>query len=396
MLMSNPFTPGFGQAPPLLATQGSPVEDFEAALRGHSPAGERSVLISGARGTGKTVLLMQFREVARENGWLGIAVRTGAPSMMDELRGEVASELRKADPEAVSSRWTSAGVGVLGASAQARRQVSERYDTEVEPTGRLLDRLANLCDGRGRGVMIGIDEVQSADTHQLHDLTQLVQDMIGRGHRIAFVAAGIRSGVDELLDHQRTTFLRRSHQLSTGSVDVGTAAEVIQQTVAATDKSITPEAAARAGEISQGYPYLIQVVGAKAWQHSGDEPTIAVEDVEAVRSGVIGQMIRDVHQPVLRDLSPTKVDYLVAMLDDEGRPSATSDVAERMGKDMKYQSVYRERLIRDEVIRPAEHGAVEFAMPYMREAVVERLTGQRRHASTPSASISPRRRATPG
>src|SRR5690625_5686470 len=58
---SNPFTPGFGLTPRVLAMQGTPVEDFAEALAGRRSVGERSVLISGARGVGKTVLLAQMR-----------------------------------------------------------------------------------------------------------------------------------------------------------------------------------------------------------------------------------------------------------------------------------------------------------------------------------------------
>jgi len=45
----------------------------------------------------------------------------------------------------------------------------------------------------------------------------------------------------------------------------------------------------------------------------------------------------------------------------------TSVVATRMGKDLKYASVYRARLIAAGIIAPAGHGEVQFALPYLRE-----------------------------
>ncbi|MWX20181.1 hypothetical protein, partial [Francisella tularensis] len=152
--------------------------------------------------------------------------------------------------------------------------------------------------------------------------------------------------------------------IEVGSVDVGTAAEAIRMTIADTAKTITPEAAVLAGEISQGYPYLIQLIGSKAWQNSGDADTIEIEDVRGGRGHVIAAMVKNVPGPALRGLSARKREYLLAMLEDEG-PSSVGDIAQRMGIDPRNQSTYRERLIEDELIRPAGRGFVEYALPYL-------------------------------
>src|SRR5699024_9253988 len=156
----------------------------------------------------------------------------------------------------------------------ASRDVLQRYQGEGEVLTTVLDRLAQLADEDGGGLLITLDELQSVDRDQLHSLTQHVHDLIGSGHAAAFIAAGGRPGVDGLLDHERTTCLRRAHRIEVGSVDVGTAAEAIRMTVADTARSIPPEAAVLAGEISCGYPYLIQLIGSKAWQNSGDAESI--------------------------------------------------------------------------------------------------------------------------
>lgn len=51
----NPFTPGFGLTPMILAGRDVAIEEFTAALAGNVPEA-RAILISGARGSGKTVL----------------------------------------------------------------------------------------------------------------------------------------------------------------------------------------------------------------------------------------------------------------------------------------------------------------------------------------------------
>ncbi|GAA1487816.1 ATP-binding protein [Brachybacterium sacelli] len=370
---ANPFTPGFGLTPIILAGRAVAIDEFAAALQGSVPEA-RAILISGARGSGKTVLLTEFKELALEAGWTDLRVHTSSSSLVDELRGTAIAQLKEQDPDAESSRLTSARVSGTGAS----REVLRRYEDEHEPLTTVLDRLAGLTDQDGGGLLITLDELQSVDRDQLHAITQHVQDLIGSGHAVAFLAAGVRPGVDALLDHERTTFLRRAHRIEVGSVDVGTAAEAIRMTIADTAKTITPEAAVLAGEISQGYPYLIQLIGSKAWQNSGDADTIEIEDVRGGREAVVAAMIKNVHGPALRGLSARKREYLLAMLVDEG-PSNVGDIAQRMGIDPRNQSTYRERLLEDELIRSAGRGLVEFALPYLGDAL---LHEQREGAAT--------------
>lgn len=360
----NPFTPGFGLTPSILAGRAEAIEEFTAALEGAVPEA-RAILISGARGSGKTVLLTEFRDLGTDAGWLDLRIHTASTSMVDELHAAVIALLRERDPAAIASHVTSAGISGFSAS----RDVVERYGEHREPLSILLDRLAVLAEQDGGGLLITIDELQSADRDQLHAITQQVQDLIGAGHAVAFIAAGIRTGIDALLDHERTTFLRRAHRIEVGGVDAGTAAEAIRMTVADTPKSITPEAAVLAGEISCGYPYLIQLIGSKAWQSSGDAEVIEIEDVRRGRESTVAAMIKNVHGPALRGLSRRKREFLYAMLEDEG-PSAVGDIAQRMGIPGGNVSGFRERLIGDDLIRPAGRGYVEFSLPYLREALL--------------------------
>lgn len=360
---ANPFTPGFGLTPVILAGRDLAIEEFTAALAGNVPEA-RAILISGARGTGKTVLLSEFRELALEAGWIDLRLHTSSTSLVEELRGQAIAHLRELDPDSETSKLTMARI----ASVAAQRDIHERYTGELEPLTVVLDRLARLAEEEGGGVLITLDEVQSVDRAPLHALTQHVQDLIGSGHAVAFLAAGVRTGVDALLDHEGATFLRRAHRIEVGSVDVGTAAEAIRMTVADTTKGITPEAAVLAGEISRGYPYLIQLVGSKAWQNSGDADTIEIEDVRGARDAVVAAMIKNVHGPALRGLSPRKREYLRAMLEDEG-PSAVGVIAARMGIEPSQQSGFRQRLIEDDLIRPAGRGHVEYSLPYLADAL---------------------------
>lgn len=66
----NPYTPNAGARPPALVGRDDQLTSFEILLdrlrNGHT---EQSMLITGLRGVGKTVLLGAFEARARDRGW---------------------------------------------------------------------------------------------------------------------------------------------------------------------------------------------------------------------------------------------------------------------------------------------------------------------------------------
>lgn len=66
----NPYTPNAGARPPALVGRDAELGRFEVLLtrleRGYA---EQSMLVTGLRGVGKTVLLGQFEALATRQGW---------------------------------------------------------------------------------------------------------------------------------------------------------------------------------------------------------------------------------------------------------------------------------------------------------------------------------------
>jgi hypothetical protein len=76
----NPYTPGAGRKPDKLAGRDEDLRDFRVLVeRLGDGAYERSVVYSGLRGVGKTVLLLEFDVIAREAGWVSTDVREVEP-----------------------------------------------------------------------------------------------------------------------------------------------------------------------------------------------------------------------------------------------------------------------------------------------------------------------------
>src|SRR5712691_4014171 len=66
----NPYAPGAGQRPPELAGRDREIAQFEVVLERVARARpERSMVLTGLRGVGKTVLLNAFRSMAMQRLW---------------------------------------------------------------------------------------------------------------------------------------------------------------------------------------------------------------------------------------------------------------------------------------------------------------------------------------
>ena len=66
--MANPFHPSFGVSPPLLVGRDSMIEDFVEGLEDGPGAAGRATLYTGARGSGKTVMLNAIEDRAKTFG----------------------------------------------------------------------------------------------------------------------------------------------------------------------------------------------------------------------------------------------------------------------------------------------------------------------------------------
>ncbi|WP_235020012.1 ATP-binding protein [Ruania rhizosphaerae] len=369
----NPFTPGFGVTPPLLVGREHEIDDFRVALQEGIGAIERITLVTGLRGTGKTVMLNAYEDVAKSEGWVVLSETAGRGVLNRLTHTAVPEALRMLEPNQTQSRITGLSVG---GGFGAQRQVKEL--NEPEPNFR--SRMNQLLDAMSpeTGVLITIDEIHRDDDIEL--LGSTLQHLRREGRHVAFVAAGLPSMVQDLLaSTHASTFLRRADRRHLGSVSEDDVRQALRVPISHGDRTISDHALSAAVAGTQGYPFMIQLVGQQAWRAAHGEHEISSDHVErgvAQAQRKIGQLV---HAPAMADLSPTDRSFLIAMADDAQGPSRMADIAARLGVNSSYAGQYRMRLIDAEVIEPAGYGKVEFTIPYLRQYLREHATADLRH-----------------
>lgn len=358
----NPFRPGFGISPPLLAGRDALLDEWREVFGLGAWSPYRAALVTGMRGVGKTVLLNAVEDAALARDWT-VVHGTLHAGLIDALEHDrLPAMLLAQDPDAVTREITGVTVSQLGG---VRTDVRPQYERQPRLES-MLARLVELAEQRGAGVLLSLDEVAKESLDQLRRIAIAVQHLMREDRRIAIVAAGVPASIAAALDADGLTFFRRAQQVRLDSLTLAESRAAIAEPVRTRGRTIGEAALDRAARASRGYPYLVQSIGARAWEYTPSTEEITTDAVQHAVEVAYGAMGESVIVPALRGLSDRDRDFLVAMAAEDG-PSTVTAVAERMGATPSNAKRQRTRLLDGGIVVAPEQEVVDFAIPLMRE-----------------------------
>lgn len=216
----------------------------------------------------------------------------------------------------------------------------------------------------------------------MENLCAAVQMSMRKGMPVALMLAGLPESKELVSAYKGCTFMKRVEDVRLDSLLVGETYDAFRRLVGLVpNANVSEDAIDELARYSQGYPYLMQLIGF----HTFDEAPSAVPqevceiDLHAVRfaeATAYAQFRSNVLEPVIAKLSPEQRAYLEAMelvLDADGKAS-TGGVAQFMGKEQRQLSTVRDRLIRKRVIVADGRGFVRYNLPRMRQYFSDPLT----------------------
>lgn len=147
------------------------------------------------------------------------------------------------------------------------------------------------------------------------------------------------------------------------------------ESVVDSGKTISDDNAWKAAQASDGYPYMVQLVGYYMWQsaqrrHSSE---ITLDDVDAGIADARIAFDDAVCAPALDGLKSAELEFLQAMAVDVPDVTVVSDIEARTGHSRSWVNKYRAALIKDQVVRAAGHGKLAFAVPHLGEYLKKQL-----------------------
>jgi hypothetical protein len=365
--MANPFHASFGVSPPLLVGRDAVLEEFVEALEDGPGSSGRATLYTGARGSGKTVILNAVEDRARERGWLVISETATAGFIQRMTQQHLPRLLRDFDPSTVSRHLTG-----LTAPLNIGAVSWDTIESHVIQAGlrNQIELLTDLLSEHRTGLLITLDEIHLNQIGELRELATTVQHAFREGRELAFAGAGLAAGVSDVVNDNVLTFLRRAERHTLGPVGRSEVQRAFSEPIAAAGRHIGADALEVMVDGARGYPFLLQLVGAQTWRihPAATEVSVADATLGVARARLrLGTLI---HEPALRAASDVDRSFLLAMARDDG-PSRMADIQQRLNVDVNYASQYRLRLIAAELIHSTRRGYVDFALPYLREYLRE-------------------------
>lgn len=403
----NPYTPNAGATPEIVAGRMEHTRAFEVLLqrllRGRT---EQSMIMTGLRGVGKTVLLNEFADQARRAHWE--VVEFEASKHDDgQFRQTMASLLRSAllqmSPRKRWSERSSRAAAVLtsfGLSMTSDGTWSMSWD--VEPAEGLADHgdlsmdltdvlvaVGQAAEEHGRGVAILVDEVQFLRSPQLEAIIQALHKTVQRKLPITFVGAGLPQ-IAELAGDAKSYAERLFRFPQIGSLDPDDAREALTRPAEVEDATFSDDAVSLALAITKGYPYFIQELGYQAWEIAAG-PTITADDVDSALEGYLAKLDRSFFRVRLDRATVLQTAYLRAMAELGPAPQKAADVARILQRESTQLGPTRAELIDMGLLYTPEHGYAAFTVPdfdqFMLRAVPELVVPEiRRRARRDPAS----------
>lgn len=399
----NPYTPNAGARPPVLAGRGDELATFDLLLdRLEAGYTEQSMIITGLRGVGKTVLLGEFRSRAEDAGWAVVELEVAKHA--DDAFGRILGrEIRRAlFAIAPSKRWRekarrAAGVlksfsVTMGADGAMTAALDVDALEGAADSGMLDADLSDLFVALGEaardhdtGIIFLLDEIQFLSPQQLEALIAAMHKTVQRALPITLVAAGLPQ-LPELAGEAKSYAERLFKFPEIGSLSAVDAEQAITEPAALEGASFEQVALARIYAYTEGYPYFIQEFGKAAWDLA-DGPSITPADVERAQQAVEDKLDSSFFRVRLDRTTDLERAYLRAMAELGPTPQAAGDVATLLERTSQQCGPTRARLIEKGLLYTPNYGYAAFTVPqfdrYLKRRIPELVVPPKRTRSNP-------------
>ena len=377
---TNPYTPNAGATPEAIVGRDDQINTFRDLLerlrRGRT---DQSMIVTGLRGVGKTVLLGRFRELALEANWEVLDIEASKhddSNFRQILFSKLRSALLQLSPR---DRWSerfhktaavlssfalsmdTGGTFALNWSVPPAEGLGDHGNLSLDLTDVLVS-IGEAAKERDRGIVILIDEVQFLNRGQLEALIQAIHKVVQRRLPVTFVGAGLPQ-IAELAGDAKSYAERLFKFPKIGSFSATDARRALSEPAQIEGVSYTDDALDLAGEITEGYPYFVQELGSQAWSVAVGT-VITKDDIKMAQEGYETKLDSSFFRVRLDRATPLQTAYMRAMAELGPEAQKAADVAKLMDRESPQIGPTRAELIDMGLLYTPEHGYAAFTVPH--------------------------------
>lgn len=340
--MSNPYSITFGREPGQVIPRPLQKEEVISDFCSDDPP-VQAYIITGVRGTGKTVLMTDICQDLTDKDWI-VAELNPERDLLQELAANLSSETSLAQifkKAKINLSFFGMGLEVSG----------EAPITDIEVA---LQKMLESLKRCGKRILVAIDEVTNSRT--VREFTAAFQIFIRKNLPVFLLMTGLYENIYELQNERSLTFLYRAPKIELGPLNIGAIAANYQKIF-----SLEKEDAAQMALATSGYSFAFQVLGYLTWESGGKYTDV----IDRYR-----QYLEDfVYEKIWSELSLNDQRVLTGMAESDS--DKIIDIRGKLGMTTNQFNPYRSRLIRKGIVDGSQRGVMKFVLPMFRDFVIE-------------------------
>lgn len=375
MFKVNPYRPGAGLKPTYLAGRDKDIQSVEQmfeALTWNIPT--QSVIFSGLRGVGKTVLLNRLQEIAEEknifckhieveerNDFISqIAVCSQSYLRQISAKEKFKSLIQK-PLDAIKSLVVSfdPNENTFSLSLQER---------ELYQSNNLTQSLTDVFTAIGEAaykanmpICFFIDEIQYIKQEELSALIAAIHRTNQLSYPIMLIGAGLPK-IYKMLSEAKSYLERLFWYKEIDSLTVDQARQAIQEPASNFGVTYTEDATNRIIEVTKGYPFFLQQMCQIVYNNT-DEKCIKLHDVENSVNEFFEVLDNGFFKVRYERCSEAEKKFIFAMVKCGILPCTISNIASILEKDTTTASPVRAQLISKGIIYAVRYKELDFTVP---------------------------------
>lgn len=378
--MKNPFSPGAGAPPPELVGRDPILERARILLgRVKLKRPEKSMLLTGLRGVGKTVLLNAMERLSKEAGYHSIFIeaaesKTFASLIVPFLRTLLYDLDRKAGVNYKVKRGLAVLRSFLGTISVTLGDITIGIDPELGSADsgdleidlpQLFVAIGEAAEDKNCAVALIIDEIQYFKQKELGALIMAMHKVQQKQLPIVLLAAGLPV-LPGLAGESKSYAERLFSFPDIGALTEEESAKALVEPAQAAKVTFEERALAEIFRLTKGYPYFIQEWGYQTWNLARSSP-ITLQTIHAATETVLPRLDESFFRVRYDRLTPREKNFLRAMSELGPGPYRLSDIADKMNLISTSTSPIRATLIQKGMIYSPAYGDIAFTVPLFDE-----------------------------
>ncbi len=344
--MNNPFSLSFGMRPAeLIERPLQAAEIVDSFLSEY--ANQRTFMITGVRGSGKTVLMTDIAARFKEReDWTVIAL-SPETDMIHSLAAKL-SNIRKyvelfRDAKINLSFWG------MGLEIDGEPPITDDETAVL----RMLQSIKN----KGGHVLITVDEVTNSE--YLKKFAAAYQILLREEMPLFLLMTGLYENVYDLQNEKSLTFLYRAPKIQLKPLNYPAIAAAYRNVL-----GVDNTRAMEMSKLTRGYAFAFQVLGYFTFK----EPN---RDYQKVIDKYRLYLDEFVYEKLWSELSNKDREIVICMA--ETCKESVIDIREHLSMDSNEFSKYRLRLVRKGIVDGSTRGRLTFTLPLFREFILDQV-----------------------